>query len=139
MCRRLIYASSAILSGMQKRAHSALQGTVASTYHARRQSLTQSYFVFSQADLFRQSCGCCAGQHPQHLAADMGTFPLAPPAAEAFRFDTPSPDDAVMLARSKPSGTKAATPASSRCEGHSALALLSILRELSAKEFASLS
>ena len=69
-----------------------------------------------------------AGQLPHHSASARETFPLAPPAAgqqaEPFRFDTPSPDDAVMLARSKPSGVRASTPSSSRSEGHTSYALV---------------
>ena len=67
------------------------------------------------------SChGRCAGRRPQHAAPDSESFPIAPHAAgqhtEAFHFDTPSPDDAVMLARSKPSGAGASTPSASRWE-----------------------
>ena len=62
---------------------------------------------------------CCAGQQPQKTAPVQATFPIAPQAAqqqaEAFQFNTPSPDDAVLSARSKPAAARASTPSSSRC------------------------
>ena len=92
-------------------------------------------WVFQIQAVWRSWHGRCAGQHPQHATPDSETFPIAPQAAgqhsEAFHFDTPSPDDAVMLARCKPSGAGASTSTSSRWERHNALALAPLSQELS--------